>query len=400
MAPSPDRVAPAAARAAAPRTPPTVPASADGPYSRGLLNRAFFRFSKAFGVFRAMSLENRDDVNAEVLRRVIAVGYGLGALTMGGTALLAADQISPEWGAWAIAAAFALLSLTAVVGKNLPRLVVRVMAFDITVILLCLIVAIGNTPAYVALLYFGWPALTSAHFGTKGDFTRTLTLLVVAVPIALAFSEVPLPLVAYGAVLAVSGFSALVVRAIVFQALQLFNELDHLASTDTLTGLLNRRAGTVALEEAVARAHRQGTDLAIVIFDLDHFKRINDSLGHPAGDAALKRFAEVLLDTCSGTDIAARLGGEEFVAILLRSDESGGRAFAQRFSDALDFQTARDVAPLSVSAGVAALDHERFDADSLMVAADRALYAAKRSGRHRVVAASDAGVAPLGQPAF
>lgn len=364
------------------------------------MNRAFFRFMSVFGVFRAMSLEDRDVVNAEVLRRVIAVGYGLGALTLGGTALFAADQISPEWGAWAVAAAFAVLSVTAAFGKHLPHLMVRVMAFDITVILLCLIVAVGNTPAYVALLYFGWPALTSAHFGTKSDFTRTLTLLVVAVPIALAFSDIPLPLVAYGAVLAVSGFSALVVRAIVFQALQLFHELDHLASTDTLTGLLNRRAGTVALEEAVARAHRQETDLAIVIFDLDHFKRINDSLGHPAGDAALKRFAEVLLDTCSGTDIAARLGGEEFVAILLRSDESGGRAFAQRFSDALDFQTARDPAPLSVSAGVAALDHARYDADSLMVAADRALYAAKRSGRHQVVAASDAGVAPLGQPAF
>ena len=81
--------------------------------------------------------------------------------------------------------------------------------------------------------------------------------------------------------------------------------------------------------------------------------------------------------------------------ILLRSNESGARAFAERFSEALDFQTANDEAPLSVSAGVAALDEERVDADGLLVAADRALYAAKRSGRHRVVAASDAGVKPL-----
>lgn len=106
----------------------------------------------------------------------------------------------------------------------------------------------------------------------------------------------------------------------------------------------------------------------------------------------------MLSDTCSGTDVPARLGGEEFLVVLLRSDESGARAFAQRFSDNLDFQTANDQAPLSVSAGVAALDEERYDAESLLVAADRALYAAKRSGRHQVIAASDAGVTPLGTP--
>ncbi len=394
MASSPKWVAPAAPDGAAPQFPGEAL-----PFPEGRLNRAFLRFSQALGVFRAMTMPEREEFNAEILRRAITVGYALGAFTMGGTALFASGQIDPVWGAWAMAAAFAVLAVVAGFGKRVPRPVIRVMAFDVTIVLLCVIIAVGNGPAYIALLYFGWPALTAAHFGHRSDFTRTLTLLVVLVPVALAFSEVPLPLVAYGGVLAVSGFSALVVRAIVYQAMQLFHELDHIASTDPLTGLLNRRAGTVALDEAVARAHRQGTDLSIVIFDLDHFKRINDSLGHPAGDAALKRFAEVLLETCSGTDVAARLGGEEFLAILLRSDESGGRAFAQRFSDALDFKTARDLAPLSVSAGVAALDADRIDSDGLLVAADRALYAAKRSGRHQVVAATDAGVTPLGTPA-
>ncbi|MBJ7473073.1 MAG: GGDEF domain-containing protein, partial [Solirubrobacteraceae bacterium] len=371
MARPPTWEAPAAPDGAVPHYP-----GEDLPFPDGRLNGLFLRFSQAFGVFRAMSMAEREELNAEVLRRVITVGYTLGALTMGGTALFAADQIEPVWGAWVMCGAFGVLAIAAGLGKRLPRPVIRVMAFDITVILLCLVVAIGNAPAYLALLYFGWPALTSAHFGHRSDFIRTLGLLVFLVPVALAFSDLPLPAVAYGAVLAVSGFSALVVRAIVYQAMQLFHELDHIASTDALTGLLNRRAATVALEEAVARAHRQETELAIVIFDLDHFKRINDSLGHPAGDAALQRFAEVLRETCSGTDVAARLGGEEFLAILLRSGESGGRAFAQRFSDALDFKTARDEAPLSVSAGVAALDDERLDADSLLVAADRALYAA------------------------
>jgi diguanylate cyclase (GGDEF)-like protein len=359
------------------------------------VNHWFLRFSKVFGVFGAMSLEERERANAVVLRRVIAVGFAMGAITMAGAVLFAGSHVGPPAGAWSAAVVFALLSLSAMFIKGLPDWAIRVMAFDITVGMLLLIVAIGYEPAYIALFYFGWPALTSAHFGRTREYMRTMAEIILGLPIALYFSDVSVPLLAYGGVLAVSAFSALVVRAIVFQAMELFEELDHIASTDALTGLLNRRAATTALQEAVARAHRQNTELSLVIFDIDHFKRINDSLGHPAGDFALQRFANVLTSSCSGTDVAARLGGEEFLVVLLRSGESGARAFAERFSDALDFETANDVAPLSVSAGVAALDEVRGDADALMVAADRALYAAKRSGRHRVIAASDAGVGPL-----
>lgn len=389
MAPPPDR---AGSRLPPPDSPSV--ASPDRPVWRAV-NRWFLAFSRVFGVFGAMSVEEREALNAVVLRRVIAVGYAMGALTMGGAGLFVGERVGPTAGIWLAAAVFAVLSIVAALGRNLPALVVRIMAFDVTVVLLCTIVGLGYEPAYIALLYFGWPALTAAHFGTAVDFARTMLLMVLGLPIALVFSDVSVPLLAYGGVLAVSGFSALVVRAIVFQAMQLFRELDHIASTDALTGLLNRRAATAALGEAVARAHRQNTELSVVIFDIDHFKRINDSLGHQAGDIALRRFSEILLATCSSTDVAARLGGEEFLVVLLRSGESGARAFAERFSDALDYETANDEAPLSVSAGVAAVDEERGDADTLLVAADRALYAAKRSGRHRVIAASDAGVGPL-----
>ncbi len=362
------------------------------------LNRAFLRFSNDFMAFRPATLEEKDQINDQILRRVIAIGFFLGSLVMVAAVAFAPDQVGPTGAGWAGAAAFAAFSAACALWRGMPSWLVRGLAFDVTVLALCLVVAIGDAPAYIALLFFGWPALTSAHFGRVSDFIRTGLEVLFLLPIALAFSEIPLPALAYVGVLAVSGLSAIVVRAVVFQATALFAELDHIASTDALTGLLNRRAATVALEEAVARAHRQGTELSVAIFDLDHFKRINDSLGHPAGDAALRRFAEVLSDTCSGTDVPARLGGEEFLVVLLRSDESGARAFAQRFSDNLDFQTANDQAPLSVSAGVAALDEERYDAESLLVAADRALYAAKRSGRHQVIAASDAGVTPLGTP--
>ncbi|MBO9534462.1 MAG: GGDEF domain-containing protein [Solirubrobacteraceae bacterium] len=362
------------------------------------LNRAFLRFSDKFIAFHPASIEESDEQNVQIMRRVIAIGFGLGALVMASAVAFEPDRVGPAAVGWFGAALWATMAIACVTWRSMPAWFVRFLAFDATIVGLCLVVAIGDTPAYIALIFFGWPALTSAHFGRTGDFLRAWAEVIVLLPIALAFSRIPLPLLAYFAVLAVSGLSSVVIRAVVYQAKRLFTELDHIASTDALTGLLNRRAATTALEEAVARAHRQNTDLAVAIFDLDHFKRINDSFGHPAGDAALQRFSEVLRDTCSGTDVPARLGGEEFLVVLLRSDESGARAFAQRFSDSLDYATANDVAPLSVSAGVAALDAQRVDAEGLLVAADRALYAAKRSGRHQVVAASDAGVQPLGRP--
>ncbi|MDQ8045277.1 MAG: diguanylate cyclase [Solirubrobacteraceae bacterium] len=360
-----------------------------------VVNAYFLRFSRIFGVFGAASREDREALSDVVLRRLVAVGYAIGAATMAVAVISSGDRVGPPVGAWSMVAVFAALSLITWLGKDLPAALIRVICFDLTVLLLLGIIAFGYGPAYIALFYFAWPALTSSHFGSARDYARTMAEIVVGLPIALAVSDVAVPVLAYGGVLAASGVSSLVVRAIVVQALQLFDELEYIASRDALTGLLNRRAATTALQEAVARAHRQNTDLSIVTFDIDHFKRINDSLGHPAGDAALCRFAEVLTNSCSGTDVAARLGGEEFLVVLLRSDESGARAFAERFSEALDFTTANDPAPLSVSAGVVALDDVHPDADSLLVAADRALYAAKRSGRHRVIAASDAGVGPL-----
>lgn len=223
------------------------------------LNRAFLRFSNDFMAFRPATLEEKDQINDQILRRVIAIGFFLGSLVMVAAVAFAPDQVGPTGAGWAGAAAFAAFSAACALWRGMPSWLVRGLAFDVTVLALCLVVAIGDAPAYIALLFFGWPALTSAHFGRVSDFIRTGLEVLFLLPIALAFSEIPLPALAYVGVLAVSGLSAIVVRAVVFQATALFAELDHIASTDALTGLLNRRAATVALEEAVARAHRQGT---------------------------------------------------------------------------------------------------------------------------------------------
>lgn len=337
--------------------------------------------------------------NLDFLRWLVAFGSVTGAGAMLAVAIFLADRVPIGWVYASIALHLTVALVLAGFGSRLPDAVTRFLCFDVVVLHLAAVVALGESLGYIGLLYVPWPALTVGLFGTRADFLRISILVPVSMAIAVAVGDVPAPALAWGAAIVVAGVSVLTIRGIAYRARVLVSEMNRVARTDPLTGLLNRRAATDALDRAVARAKRQETELAVAVFDLDHFKRINDTLGHPAGDAALRRFAEVLLNTCSGTDVAARLGGEEFVVLLLRSGEDGARVFAERFSNALDFETARDEAPLSVSAGVAALSDELCDSERLLVAADRALYAAKRAGRHRVVAASDPGVGPLGAPA-
>ncbi len=154
---------------------------------------------------------------------------------MVGAVTFAPSRVGPAGLGWLGAALFALISITSALWRGMPGLLVRVLAFDVTIIGLCLIVALGDAPSYIALLFFGWPALTSAHFGRLSDFLRSGIEVLVLLPIALAYSAIPLPALAYVGVLAVSGLAALVVRAVVFQARGLFNELEYIASTDALT---------------------------------------------------------------------------------------------------------------------------------------------------------------------
>ncbi len=172
----------------------------------------------------------------------------------------------------------------------------------------------------------------------------------------------------------------------------LMRELASQARTDTLTALANRRAANGALATEMERARRYGRPLSVVIFDLDHFKEVNDRHGHEAGDKMLVAFAEVLQATARSTDVVARWGGEEFLAIVFEADAEQARVFAERVRSGL-----RDRAPLSslrgerrvltVSAGVATLAPED-DAESLLRRADRGLYAAKEAGRDRTACAA------------
>lgn len=169
--------------------------------------------------------------------------------------------------------------------------------------------------------------------------------------------------------------------------------LRRLATRDQLTGLLNRREFDRILAEERERAVRFGHRLALVMVDVDHFKTINDTRGHPVGDAVLREIAGRLAAQVRTVDRAVRFGGEEFALILVQTDAAAAIEVARRVCTeiagvpvALEGGLALDV---TVSAGVAVLPDDARTEAALVEAADRALYAAKQRGRNRAVAAGE-----------
>jgi two-component system, cell cycle response regulator len=169
--------------------------------------------------------------------------------------------------------------------------------------------------------------------------------------------------------------------------LRLLRQLEELSLTDPLTGALNRRAFDNTLRREVSRARRYGLTLALVMIDLDHFKRINDTLGHPAGDEILKAFVKRLERCLRESDALHRVGGEEFAILLPHTGEAGGRELAERLLASIasePFTVGRRDLKVTASAGLAWLSGSELEHLSLLELADRALYVAKQRGRNRV----------------
>ncbi|HSM99565.1 MAG TPA: GGDEF domain-containing protein [Rudaea sp.] len=172
---------------------------------------------------------------------------------------------------------------------------------------------------------------------------------------------------------------------------QLNQELERQAMLDPLTGLSNRRTLDVMAAQALASAQRHDRPSALLMIDVDHFKRINDDCGHAAGDEALQLLAATLRRELRNEDLLGRLGGEEFVAVLPESDTEDALASAERLRRAveeLDFAAAGRPVQLRISIGVATL-REGDDLGALLRRADAALYAAKRAGRNCVCGPAD-----------
>jgi len=172
-------------------------------------------------------------------------------------------------------------------------------------------------------------------------------------------------------------------------------ELQLQAQTDPLSGLLNRRGWDSHATPLWSHAKRHGLPLGLVMLDLDHFKHVNDRYGHETGDLVIRELGSALRFTLRRSDIAARMGGEEFAVLLPYSSESAARSLFARLRQALETLNTPDMdEPVRLSAGLALLGPDDTSLEALRARADTALYQAKAEGRDRLVLATSTATPP------
>ena len=170
----------------------------------------------------------------------------------------------------------------------------------------------------------------------------------------------------------------------------LFAQMQQQALTDSLTGCYNRRQFELQLERDLHLAVRNDQPLSLIMLDLDNFKNINDKAGHDAGDVALRMLAETLRAELRAEDTAARFGGDEFVMILPQADHEGAQLVAERLRKRIEEMVVPGFGQVTASFGVASYPAHASSRDTLVIAADRALYNSKDTGRNRVSLPSEA----------
>ncbi len=164
-------------------------------------------------------------------------------------------------------------------------------------------------------------------------------------------------------------------------------EIYRLTIIDALTEVSNKRYFLEALERELARAVRYDRELSLIMFDIDHFKQINDSFGHLAGDHVLKDLAQSVKARTRSEETVARYGGEEFAILVPETSHAGAVALAEQLREMVEthrFSFEGEDIPMAISLGVASLEGHRYDMNEFIKLSDERLYAAKRSGRNRV----------------
>ncbi len=167
-----------------------------------------------------------------------------------------------------------------------------------------------------------------------------------------------------------------------------FDQMYSMITTDFQTKLHNRRYLASRIEEEFCRARRHQRPLAVVVFDLDKFKQVNDTFGHAAGDLLLRKSAQMLNSQLRHDDVFARLGGDEFCVLCPETTLAQGLQLAERLRNLMadtTFTFRQEKITVNISVGVAEFDSEMTSPDEMVAAADRALYQAKAAGRNRVV---------------
>jgi two-component system, cell cycle response regulator len=172
----------------------------------------------------------------------------------------------------------------------------------------------------------------------------------------------------------------------------LYEQTERLATTDGLTGLSNHRTFQARLDESLLLAHRYGKRLSLLLADVDHFKSVNDTHGHPVGDLVLQGVAKVLRRSARDTDVVARYGGEEFAVVMPETDAAGAKVIAERIRKevaAAVFETELGPLKVTLSLGVSTYPESADQKQPLIDRADQCLYFAKHHGRNRSVAVAE-----------
>jgi diguanylate cyclase (GGDEF)-like protein len=280
-----------------------------------------------------------------------------------------------------VAVAAVVVAALLVFGPRLPRWALACLG-PLGVVLIAQAIAGAPVSGDAAVLYL-WPVVwTSFFFGRRGA-------VAIVGFIGAAHGLALLSLAAsrgYPGRWVVVMVSASVVAAVVAELSEhgerLLLRLAEEARHDALTGLLNRRGFEERAALELARARRSGEPVALAMFDLDHFKRVNDDWGHQVGDRVLARTGEVIAAHAGEADVVARLGGEEFVVLLADGSETSARTYAERVRDALVRIEEAGLPTVRVSVGI---DHgpAALSIKPMQERADSALYEAKRAGRDR-----------------
>jgi len=259
--------------------------------------------------------------------------------------------------------------------------------------------------AYQAVVFFFLMGMTggavanySSHVGSV-TATIVMTMLPSTIRLALEDSELTRAMAMGSLIFVVAAIHAARTFSTTFRnSIRLTHELqeareeaEFLARTDELTGIRNRRAFYEQGELAVAQARRYGDSLAVISLDIDHFKTVNDTWGHAAGDETLRAAARIIQQTVRTTDIAGRTGGEELAILLPRTSLEQAAAMAERLRATMEktavSQGGRELR-FTASFGVAAHGPELDTLERLLAATDEALYEAKAGGRNRVVSSA------------
>lgn len=308
----------------------------------------------------------------------------LGALIILIAVLLPAPDESDEPYLLATAVTSALIGIGLLVARRTRPIVIDVALVALVLVVTAVVVA--SRPMGLSPLFYFWPLLMTAIYSTlrQALMTTAVSLGAFALALASGLTSVPDPVIIFVEFAGLTLAIMFAVRRLRSMVVALVSELDSTARIDGLTKVLNRGAFEEEFDRWQGQRDRQpSTSGALLLLDIDHFKAVNDTYGHPAGDSALRQLVVALTAAVREHDVIGRVGGEEFAVLLPATGGHDALAVAERIRAAVEQRSGEDAPAFTVSIGLAGGNA----APNPWDAADRALYAAKRGGRNRVVVA-------------